>query len=143
MRIDIEKAGTKVFLGGTCNGDDWRKYVTERLSVPFFNPVVDGEWTAEHAEEEVRQREMVCSHNVYVLTPYTKGFYAIAELVEDSINKSDRTFVCFLKRSMDESREFSEDLSKSIDQTIKLLKQYHNNVFDNLDDLVTALNRLP
>ena len=29
----------KVFLGGTCNGSDWREKVIEKLDIDYFNPI--------------------------------------------------------------------------------------------------------
>ena len=31
----------KVFLGGTCNGSDWRKKLIPKLKIDYFNPVVE------------------------------------------------------------------------------------------------------
>lgn len=36
----------KVFLGGTCEGRDWRNELIPKLKCDYFNPVVE-EWTEE------------------------------------------------------------------------------------------------
>lgn len=132
---------TKVFLGGTCRGFDWRQLIIPKLSIPYFNPkVADGEWSDDLFQVELEERSQLCSHMLYVITPASKGFYAIAELTEDSIKRPQQTLVCFLMETPDGA--FDEDQKRSIEKTIQMLKTYHNNIYDNLDDVVKALNYL-
>ena len=82
----------KVFLGGTCNGSKWREELIPKLTIDYFDPVVE-DWTPECQQEEIRQRE-ICDIVLHVITPKMKGAYAIAEAVDDSNKRPDRTAFC-------------------------------------------------
>lgn len=132
---------TKVFLGGTCNGTDWREKVKEKISVSFFDPVVSGrDWTDEDASREVDERAYFCTHMCYVITPRTKGLYAISELMEDSILRSERTIVCFLKEDGDAT--FSDEQWKSNEAIMDSVRKYHHRVFTDLDEVIGCINNL-
>ena len=66
----------KIFLGGTCNGSNWRDELIPKLQCDYFNPVVK-DWTPACQEEERRQRQG-CDVVLYVITPLMEGVYAIA-----------------------------------------------------------------
>ena len=84
----------KVFLGGTCNESTWRDDLIKLLCVDYFNPVVD-DWTPACMEEERRQRE-TCDFCLYVITPKMTGVYSIAEVIDDSNKRPDKTVLCVL-----------------------------------------------
>ena len=84
----------KVFLGGTCNESTWRDKLIKMLEIDYFNPVVD-DWTEECYQEELRQRE-ICDYCLYVITPRMKGVYSIAEVVDDSNKRPEKTIFCLL-----------------------------------------------
>jgi len=84
----------KVFLGGTVNGSSWRKYVIPKLSIAFFDPVVK-EWCKAAFERERYERRH-SDFCLYVITPKLTGFYALAEVIDDSIKRSDRVIYCYL-----------------------------------------------
>lgn len=79
----------KVFLGGTCNESKWRDELIDLLKIDYFNPVVD-DWTDDAYQEELRQRE-ICSDLLYVITPRMSGVYSIAEAVDDSNKRPEKT----------------------------------------------------
>jgi hypothetical protein len=83
----------KVFLGGTFNSA-WREALIPLLTIDFFNPVVK-DWNPECQAEEIRQRE-VCDVCLYVITPRMTGVYAIAEVIDDSNKRPDKTVFCFI-----------------------------------------------
>ena len=89
----------KVFLGRTCNGDDWRSDFISKLTCDYFNPVVD-DWNEEAQQNEIYEREHA-DYVLYCLTSDMIGFYSIAEVVEDSNKRPDKTlfvvkdFDCF------------------------------------------------
>ena len=91
----------KVFLGGTCNGSEWRKEIKNYFcaEVDYFDPVVP-DWNEEAQDEERRQRA-ICNICLYVLTPKMAGFYSIAEVVQDSMKKPERTMLCILDEDGD------------------------------------------
>lgn len=78
----------KIFLGGTCFGEDWRKKLLPMIQVASFNPLVD-DWTPECKVIEDDQKERVCNVHFYLInTP--KSIYSLAEVVQSSTltNKS-------------------------------------------------------
>lgn len=86
---------SKVFLGGTCAESTWRDHLIPMLDIDFFNPVVD-EWTKECQEEEIKQRSE-CDFVLYVISPEMEGVYSIAEVVDDSNKRPDKTILCVLE----------------------------------------------
>ncbi len=80
----------KVFLGGTCAGGMvWRNVIIPKLTVPYFNPVVE-DWTPEcQAIEELEKEE--CSIHLYVITSAMEGVYSIAEVIDSAHDKSKVT----------------------------------------------------
>lgn len=85
----------KVFLGGTCGESKWRNILIPSLRIPYFNPQLGvGEWNDEAAAEELKQR-VDCSTCLYVLTPDSDSIYSVAEVVEDSILRPNKTVFCF------------------------------------------------
>jgi hypothetical protein len=84
----------KVFLGGTCNESVWREKLIPMLDIDYFNPVVD-DWNEECQLREIEEREN-CDFCLYVITPLMKGFYSIAEVVDDSNKRPEKTILCIL-----------------------------------------------
>jgi hypothetical protein len=109
----------KVFLGGTCNGSQWRADLIKKLKIEYFDPVVD-DWTPEAQEEEIRQRES-CDFCLYVITPKMTGVYSIAEAVDDSNKRPEKTVFCFLEKDGD--KEFEAHQIKSLRQVGKMIDQ--------------------
>jgi len=100
----------KVFLGGTCNGSTWRESLIPMLSVQYFNPVLEN-WTPECQDEEIKQRQE-CDFCLYTITPKMTGVYAIAEVVDDSNKRPEKTVLCILEE--DEGLKFTEHQMKSL-----------------------------
>lgn len=142
MRTPISQLGrAKVFLGGTTAGEDWREKIKPNIRCDYFDPFIrDGEWTEENFKEELEERKLICSHFVYVYTPASVGMYTIAEMVEDSILRTKQTMVCFLEKDGDAT--FDEQQKASIDKVKRMIAHYHNNIYDNLDDLLSAINSI-
>src|SRR5208283_1201452 len=89
----------KVFLGGTCNASTWRDELIPLLKIDYFNPVVT-DWTLECRAEEIRQRE-TCDYVLYTITSQMRGVYSIAEVVDDSNKRPDKTILCLLMAGFD------------------------------------------
>lgn len=89
----------KVFLGGTCNGSTWRDELIPLLKIDYFNPIVE-DWTPECQQEEIRQREN-CDIVLYVVSKEMKGVYSIAEVVDDSNKRPEKTIFCLLPKGFD------------------------------------------
>jgi len=130
-------AKTKVFLGGTCNNSTWRDKLISLLKIDYFNPVVD-DWTPECQDEEIRQREL-CDYCLYTITPKMTGVYSIAEVVDDSNKRPEKTILCVLDE--DNGSSFSETQIKSLKQVKEMVKNNGANVFDSLEDIASFLNK--
>ena len=133
----------KVFLGGTCNGSNWRNKLIPMLKIDYFNPVVK-EWTEECYREELKQRE-ICDYCLYVITPRMTGTYSIAEAVDDSNKRPNKTIFCFL--SEDETYPidkgtiyFKEHQIKSLNQVGRMVKNNGGKHFSSLEDVAEYLN---
>ncbi|MEJ2416969.1 MAG: nucleoside 2-deoxyribosyltransferase domain-containing protein [Exilibacterium sp.] len=126
----------KVFLGGTCNGSTWRDDLIKSLKIDYLNPVVE-DWTPECKKEEIRQREE-CDFCLYVITPKMTGVYSIAEAVDDSNKRPEKTCVCILV--CDGGERFSNAQIQSMQQTLRLVAANGAAVFCNLRDAASFLN---
>ena len=87
----------KVFLGGTCNNSIWRDVLIPLLTdngINYFNPVVD-DWTEDCYTEELRQRKL-CDFCLYVITSDMTGVYSVAEVIDDSNKRPEKTIFCYL-----------------------------------------------
>jgi Nucleoside 2-deoxyribosyltransferase like len=126
----------KVFLGGTCNGSIWRDDVIKKLKIHYFNPVGE-EWTPEMMEEELKQRED-CDFCLYVLTPKMEGFYSVAEVVDDSNKRPEKTIFSYTNE--DEGKTFSDLQIKSLKQMAKMVKENGARYFETLEEVTEFLN---
>ena len=120
----------KVFLGGTCNKSLWRDGVIKKLKIHYYNPCGE-EWTPEMMEEELKQRKG-CDFCLYVVTPKMKGFYSIAEVVDDRNKRPQKTIFFFINE--DEGQAFSDVQIKSLQQVAKMVKENVATVFETLDE---------
>lgn len=126
----------KVFLGGTCNESQWRESLKPLLNIGFFDPVVD-DWTPECMKEELIQRE-ACDYCLYVLTPKMTGVYAVAEVVDDSNKRPEKTIFCYLE--YDARMQFSPGQIKSLEQVGKMVMDNGGSVFGDLFSVAKYLN---
>ena len=86
-----------IFLGGTYNST-WRDKLISMLKCSYFNPIVP-DWNKEAYQEELRQREF-CDYCLYVITPNMTGMYSIAEAVDDSNKRPEKTIFCVLEEDL-------------------------------------------
>lgn len=126
----------KVFLGGTCNGSQWRDKLIKMIKCDYFNPVVE-DWTEEAQREEIKQRYF-CDYILYVITPKMTGVYSIAEVVEDAIKRPEKTLFAFL--TADENDTFKLHQIKSLNQVARLIKENGAKVFNDLEEVANFLN---
>lgn len=122
----------KVFLGGTCNDSVWRENLIPLLEIDFFNPVVD-DWTPECQEEELRQREL-CDICLYHIDKNMTGVYSIAEVVDDSNKRPEKTVF-----SVDFDG-FKEGHSRSLRAVGRMVKGNGGTFIENMSELVKFLN---
>lgn len=125
-----------VFLGGTCNGSTWRDKLIAMLRCSYFNPVVDN-WTDECYKEELKQRES-CNYCLYVITPNMTGVYSIAEVVDDSNKRPEKTLFCFLES--DVNGTFTPAQLRSLKAVENMVVSNGCQSFTNLYDIAFFLN---
>ena len=134
----------KVFLGGTCNGSVWREFVKARLECDYFDPVVD-DWNEEAREREKYEREH-CDYVLYAITPRMKGVYSIAEVVDDSNKRPEKTILCIVDKDVDDDLHtiisFDKGQMKSLEQVGEMVIRNGGTAFYNLDFTVQYLNTL-
>ena len=129
----------KVFLGGTCNESKWRDELIPMLKIDYFNPVVD-DWTEECYQEELRQRE-ICDYCFYVITPRMTGVYSIAEVVDDSNKRPNKTILCVLRKDTDSELFFNKTQMKSLDKVGQMVKMNGGKYFKSLEEVAAYLNQ--
>jgi hypothetical protein len=121
----------RVFLGGTCNESKWRDEMKHYLSdngLEFFDPVVD-DWNEEAQANELRERE-TCDFCLYTITPKMTGTYAIAEVVDDSNKRPEKTV--FVMRRWDDAEKFDEGQWKSLNAVAGMVERNGGRSFDSL-----------
>ena len=129
----------KVFLGGTCNKSLWRDGVERVLTsfnIDFFNPVVK-DWTPKYQEEERLQRN-ICDFVMYTITPRMSGVYSIAEVVDDSNKRPEKTILVILNEDYG-VEPFSEGQLKSLKTVGEMVIKNGGAVFYNLLDACSFL----
>ncbi len=126
----------KVFLGGTCNGSLWRDKLIPMLTIDFFNPVVD-DWTPDCMAKELEERAN-SDFCLYTITPKMTGVYSIAEVVDDSNKRPEKTIMVLLEQ--DDDQEFSAAQWKSLNATAKMVVTNGGQVFLSLEDAAKTLN---
>ena len=132
-----KKQSITVYLGGTCNESTWRDDLIKALKINYFNPVVE-DWTPECQAEEIKQRKE-CDYCLYVITPKMTGVYSIAEAVDDSNKRPEKTLFCFL--SEDGIAEFTKGQIKSLNQVGRMVSENGGMIFGNLLSVAMFLNR--
>lgn len=139
----------RIFLGGTCNESTWRDKLIELLkesgNYSYFNPVVD-DWTEECYQKELEERKR-CDICLYTITPKMTGVYSIAEVVDDSNKKPQKTVFCVLTKDEVENPgitntvTFSESQLKSLNKVAEMVKLNGGKalVTDNIENLLQIL----
>ena len=130
-----------MFLGGTCNESTWRDGLIEILEIDYFNPVVD-DWTEECYREELRQREL-CDYCLYVITPRMRGVYSIAEVVDDSNKRPEKTIFCIVTADFSDTGDiimFDEQQLKSLDKVGVMVQNNGGKYFRTLREVAKFLN---
>ena len=130
----------KVFLGGTCAESTWREELINKLTIDYFNPVVE-DWTEECMAEERKQRE-TCDYCLYTITPRMKGVYSIAEVIDDSNKRPLKTVFCLLDYDISPNLfKFDEAQLKSLEQVGKMVERNGGRFFRSLEEVANFLNK--
>lgn len=122
----------EVFLGGTCSGYNWRKYMMPKLKCEYFNPLVD-DWTEECRLKELEKRK-TCDYLLYVITSGMKGVYSIAEVTDDSNKHPEKTVLCILKTGFDQSE------LRSFEALEKMIENNGATVLHSEDEVIKFFN---
>jgi len=144
----------EVFLGGTtAEGTTWRDELIPQLEVDYFNPIVD-DWTEEDYQRELEKRE-TCDYVLYVISPLMEGAYSIAEVVDDSNKRPNKTIFCVLEKDgIQDLNEDEEDLfieevptwtpaqRKSLTAVEKMVEKNGALVLEDLLEIADVLNSL-
>jgi len=133
----------EVFLGGTtAKGTNWREKLIKRLHIDYFNPVVD-DWNEEAYKLELKKRK-TCDYVLYVISPLMIGVYSIAEVVDDSNKRPEKTILCVIDSDGDtdeyKEKTWSKEQAKSLTAVKKMVENNGATVFDSLFDVAIFLN---
>jgi len=134
---EMQENKPKVFLGGTCNGSTWRERLIKELYINYFNPVVP-DWNDAAYQEELRQRE-ICDYVLYVITPRMTGVYAVAEVIDDSNKRPEKTLFAYIAE--DDGMTFTEGQLKSLNAVGKMVEKNGAVFFTSLKDVADYLNK--
>lgn len=122
----------KVFLGGTCAGRKWRNEIIPLLKCDYYNPIVKN-WSEKDRLREVHERQ-TADYVLYVLTADMAGVYSIAEVIDDSNKRPQKTILCILYDG------FSFKMSHSLNAVARLAKENGAKVCEDLNEVVQFLN---
>lgn len=127
----------KAFLGGTCNGSNWRSSLIPLIEgkVAYFDPVVP-DWNEEAYQRELLERE-IDDFVVYTITPLMTGVYSIAEVVDDSNKRPQKTILVVLET--DGELKWDPKVRNSLKAVEKMVAKNGGQVFESLEDLAKFL----
>lgn len=126
----------KVFLGGTCSGWKWRDVLQPLLKCEYYNPIVKN-WSEADRVREVHERE-TSDYVLYGITNGIKGVYSIAEVVDDSNKRPEKTL--FLNLYEKTCEPFDRQMAHSLTAVENLLKANGVRVFDSINEVAKFLN---
>lgn len=122
----------KVFLGGTCSGYKWRDDLIPLLKCNYYNPIVKN-WSEADRLREVHERE-TADYVLYVITSGIKGVYSIAEIIDDSNKRPEKTILCVLYDGIEKT------MAHSLEAVVNLAKSNGITVCQSLPDIAEFLN---
>ncbi len=137
----IKGGSVKIFLGGTCNGSNWRQTIIsylDKTKINYFDPVVS-DWNKEAQEREIQERKN-CDICLYCITPKMTGIYSIAEVVDDSNKRPNKTVLIVLDK--DEDKEFNQHQLKSLDMVGQMVMQNGGRYFQSIEHFITYITNL-
>lgn len=106
-------------------------------NLDYFNPVVD-DWNDEAMAKEIHERE-TCDFCLYTITPKMTGTYSIAEVVDDSNKRPEKTVLVLL--CDDGNERFDKAQWKSLKRVSWMVEQNGGMVFDNLKSAAIEMGR--
>lgn len=130
----------KVFLGGTCAGWKWRDKLQPLLKCEYYNPIVKN-WSEADRLREVHERE-TADFVLYGITNGIKGVYSIAEVVDDSNKRPEKTLFLNLydiDKEMIHGRAYRE-MNHSLKAVENLLKENGVKIFHSIQEVADYIN---
>lgn len=128
----------KVFLGGTTSDSNWREDLIKLLKIDYFNPVVK-KWGAKNKFEEENQKNE-CDYLLYVITR-TYSMYSIAEVVNDSNKRPEKTIFCFINEDLPNGRKsFTKSNLNRLNEIGKIVEANGGKYFKSLQEVTIYLN---
>lgn len=127
----------KVFLGGTCSGYKWRDKLIPLLKCDYYNPIVKN-WSESDRLREVNERK-TADFVLYTITNGIKGVYSIAEVVDDSNKRPEKTIFLNLYQENENDR-LTKQMSHSLKAVENLLRNNGVKIFNSIDDVANYLN---
>ena len=127
----------KVFLGGTCSGYKWRDKLIPLLKCDYYNPIVKN-WSESDRLREVNERK-TSDFVLYTITNGIKGVYSIAEVVDDSNKRPEKTIFLNLYQEKENDR-LTKQMSHSLKAVENLLRNNGVKIFNSIDDVANYLN---
>lgn len=121
-----------VFLGGTCSGYKWRHELVPMLKCGFYDPTVEN-WSESDRLREVHIRE-TADYVLYVITSGMKGVYSIAEIIDDSNKRPEKTIVCVLYDGI------NRQMARSLRAVVNLAKDNGVAVCETLSEVAEFIN---
>ena len=88
--------------------------------------------------EELKQRE-ICDYCLYAITPLMTGVYSIAEVIDDSNKRPDKTLFCVLEE--DAGLQFDKNQRKSLERTGLMVQKNGGKYFKSLEEVAHYLNK--
>lgn len=102
-----------------CAGWKWRDELQPLLKCDYYNPIVKN-WSEEDRLREVHERE-TSDYVLYGITNGIKGVYSIAEVVDDSNKRPEKTIFLNLYKTYERSGE-SKQMAHSLKAVENMLK---------------------
>jgi len=94
---------------------------------------------AEEQAKELVARE-TSDYILYVITPRMTGVYSVAEVVDDSNKRPEKTLFCVIWDDKSYDIQFTPHQVKSLEATIKMVAKNGARTFKDLDEVATFLN---
>jgi len=128
-----------LFLGGTCSSEgNWRDHLIPILKgegISYFDPRVDN-WDsqAQEREKEIKKRDNTVE--LYVITKNMKGVFSIAEAVDSSNKKPDKTIFLVKEEGFDDHQ------LKSLRAVEEVIEKNGGHIAKDLNDVILIMNNM-
>jgi hypothetical protein len=132
----------EVFLGGTtAKGTNWREKLIPKLKMDYFNPIVK-DWDEKAYQKELKKRES-CDYVLYVISPLMEGVYSIAEVVDDSNKRPEKTILCVIDYDGEGKyldKTWTNSQRKSLTAVENMVAKNGGAVMSSLNEVAEVLN---